>query len=44
VDSTADLRYLVVPRRPAGTEGWSQERLASIVGRDSLIGTTVPVA
>ncbi len=43
VDSTADLRYLVVPRRPAGTEGWSQERLASIVGRDSLIGTTVPV-
>lgn len=43
VDSTADLRYLVVPRRPAGTEGWSEERLAGIVGRDSLIGTTVPV-
>jgi len=43
VDSTADLRYLVVPRRPAGTQGWSEERLASIVGRDSLIGTTVPV-
>jgi nitrile hydratase alpha subunit len=44
VDSTADLRYLVVPKRPAGTEGWSEERLAAIVGRDSLIGTTVPVA
>ena len=44
VDSTADLRYLVVPKRPDGTEGWSQDRLASIVGRDSLIGTTVPVA
>ncbi len=43
VDSTADLRYLVVPKRPAGTEGWSEERLAGIVGRDSLIGTTVPV-
>ncbi|MBL8831533.1 MAG: nitrile hydratase subunit alpha [Rhodospirillales bacterium] len=44
VDSTADLRYLVVPKRPAGTEGWPEERLAAIVGRDSLIGTTVPVA
>ncbi len=44
VDSTADLRYLVVPKRPAGTEGWPEDRLASIVGRDSLIGTTVPVA
>ncbi|MBI3504952.1 MAG: nitrile hydratase subunit alpha [Proteobacteria bacterium] len=43
VDSTADLRYLVVPKRPAGTEGWPEDRLASIVGRDSLIGTTVPV-
>lgn len=44
VDSTADLRYLVVPKRPAGTEGWPEDRLAAIVGRDSLIGTTVPVA
>jgi nitrile hydratase len=37
-DSTAELRYLVIPRRPAGTEGWSEERLASIVTRDSMIG------
>ena len=44
VDSTADLRYLVLPRRPAGTEGWSVDRLAAIVGRDSMIGTTVPKA
>jgi nitrile hydratase alpha subunit len=42
VDSTADLRYLVLPRRPAGTEGWDETRLASLVGRDSMIGTTVP--
>jgi nitrile hydratase alpha subunit len=38
VDSTADMRYLVVPMRPAGTEGWSEERLATLVGRDSMIG------
>jgi nitrile hydratase len=44
VDSTADMRYLVLPKRPAGTEGWSEERLAAIVGRDSLIGTTTPAA
>jgi nitrile hydratase subunit alpha len=44
VDSTADMRYLVLPKRPAGTEGWSEERLAALVGRDSLIGTTVPSA
>jgi len=37
-DSTAELRYLVIPRRPAGTEGWSEERLAAIVTRDSMIG------
>lgn len=42
VDSTADMRYLVLPKRPAGTDGWSEEQLAAIVGRDSLIGTTVP--
>ncbi len=42
VDSTADMRYLVLPKRPAGTEGWSEEQLAAIVGRDSLIGTTTP--
>ncbi len=41
-DSTAELRYLVVPMRPAGTEGWSEERLASLVTRDSMIGTGLP--
>lgn len=39
VDSTADLRYLVIPMRPAGTEGWDEERLAGLVTRDSMIGT-----
>lgn len=38
-DSTAELRYLVVPQRPAGTEGWDEARLASLVSRNSLIGT-----
>jgi len=38
-DSTAELRYLVVPQRPAGTEGWSEEQLADLVTRDSMIGT-----
>ena len=38
-DSTAELRYLVVPERPAGTEGWSEEKLAALVTRDSMIGT-----
>ena len=38
-DSTAELRYLVVPERPAGTDGWSAERLADLVTRDSMIGT-----
>jgi nitrile hydratase len=40
-DSTAETRYLVVPRRPAGTDGWSQERLAALVTRNSMIGTGV---
>lgn len=38
-DSTAEVRYLVVPMRPADTEGWTEERLASLVTRDSMIGT-----
>ena len=38
-DSTAELRYLVVPMRPPGTEGWSEERLAGLVTRDAMIGT-----
>ncbi|CCM77055.1 Nitrile hydratase subunit alpha (Nitrilase) (NHase) (fragment) [Rhizobium mesoamericanum STM3625] len=38
-DSTAELRYLVVPERPDGTEGWSEEQLANLVTRDAMIGT-----
>ena len=41
-DSTAETRYLVVPQRPAGTDGWSEDRLASLVTRDSMIGTGLP--
>jgi nitrile hydratase subunit alpha len=37
-DSTAEIRYLVVPERPAGTEGWAEEALADLVTRDSMIG------
>jgi nitrile hydratase subunit alpha len=40
-DSTAEIRYLVVPMRPAGTEGWTEEQLAELVTRDSMIGTGV---
>ncbi len=39
-DSTAELRYLVLPERPVGTDGWSEERLAAIVTRDSMVGVT----
>jgi len=38
-DSTAEVRYLVIPLRPAGTDGWSEERLADLVTRDAMIGT-----
>jgi nitrile hydratase len=41
-DSSAEVRYLVVPMRPEGTQGWSEERLAGIVTRDCMIGTAVP--
>jgi nitrile hydratase subunit alpha len=41
-DSTADLRYIVLPMRPKSTKGWSEEELASIVTRDCMIGTAVP--
>ena len=41
-DSNADLRYLVVPMRPKGTEGWTLEQLTEIVTRDCLVGVTVP--
>ena len=40
-DSTAEVRYLVVPMRPEGTAGWSEERLAALVTRDAMIGTAV---
>jgi nitrile hydratase len=43
-DATADLRYLVLPLRPAGTDGWSEERLAAIVTRDCMIGAALPRA
>ena len=39
LDSTAEVRYLVIPQRPAGTEGLSEEQLAALVTRDSMIGT-----
>ncbi len=40
-DSTAEVRYLVIPMRPAGTEGWSEDQLAEIVTRNSMIGTEI---
>jgi nitrile hydratase len=42
-DSTAELRYLVIPMRPPGTEGMSEEQLAALVTRDSMIGTGDPL-
>ncbi len=41
-DSTSAVRYLVLPLRPAGTEGWSEEQLAELVTRDSMIGVGLP--
>ena len=41
-DSTAETRFLVLPMRPAGTDGWSETRLAQLVTRDSMIGTGLP--
>ena len=41
-DSTAETRFMVVPERPAGTEGWSEEQLAELVTRDCMIGTGLP--
>jgi nitrile hydratase len=41
-DSTSEIRYMVVPMRPAGTEGLSEEELAQLVTRDSMIGTGLP--
>jgi nitrile hydratase len=41
-DSSAEVRYLVLPMRPGGTESWDEERLAGIVMRDCMVGTAVP--
>jgi nitrile hydratase subunit alpha len=43
-DSTADVRYLVLPMRPVGTEGLTEDELAALVTRDSMVGTGVPLA
>ncbi len=43
-DSTAETRYLVLPMRPAGTEGWSAEELAKLVNRNSMIGTSLVIS
>ncbi|WP_052401984.1 nitrile hydratase subunit alpha [Muricoccus aerilatus] len=42
VDSTADYRWMVLPLRPEGTDGWSEDRLAAIVTRDALVGVALP--
>jgi nitrile hydratase len=42
VDSTADYRWMVLPKRPAGTEGWTVEQLAAIVREGDMVGVTVP--
>ena len=44
VDSNSELRFLVLPRRPDGTDGWSEERLATLVTRDSMIGVSAPLS
>ena len=44
LDSTADIRYLVIPRRPAGSEGSSEDELAALVTRDAMIGVAQPAA
>lgn len=41
-DSTADLRYMVLPRRPDGTDGWDEEALQGLITRDSMIGVSLP--
>jgi nitrile hydratase len=43
-DSTAEIRYLVIPLRPAGTDGWTEDQLAALVTRDSMIGTGMALA
>jgi nitrile hydratase subunit alpha len=43
-DSTADFRYLVLPERPSGTDGWGADKLAELITRDCMIGTAIPKA
>jgi nitrile hydratase len=43
-DSTADMRYLVLPQRPQGTEGWNEEQLRTLVTRDSMVGVCLAQA
>ena len=43
-DSNADMRYVVIPMRPDGTEGWSEDQLEAIISRDALVGVTLPSA
>ena len=43
LDSTAEIRYLVLPQRPEGTEGWSESELATLVTRDSMVGVSRPL-
>ena len=42
-DSTANLRYMVVPQRPEGTDGWSEDELLPLITRDSMIGAGLPL-
>ena len=44
VDSTADFRWMVLPQRPPGTEGWSETQLAALVTRDHLVGVSLPAS
>ena len=44
VDSNSELRFLIIPRRPPGTEGWSEDKLASLVTRDSMIGVSAALS
>ena len=44
IDSTADYRWMVLPQRPAGTDGWDADRLAALVRAEDMIGVTVPAA
>ncbi len=42
-DSSADMRYMVLPRKPAGTDGWTEEQLTKLITRDCMIGAGLPL-